>query len=140
MCEACLADMGSYKKKLGNFFLLRARKDWDYIEVGDFGLTECNGPTFLFSVKPWKDPMLGWSDDQINNATEEENNLADKWLNDVAIFAEQIGKNVDLTSMARLVKTALAEGFDPEHTDTTGSFPFWLFNKLAEMFESGEES
>lgn len=138
MCEACLADMVCYKKQIGRFFLLRARKDWEDIKVGDFGMAQSNGPDFLFSVKPWKDPQYGWSDEQNNNATKEENDLADKWMNDVDLFDEQVIATMSLGALARLIKDALGEGFDPDKTDITGSFAFWLFHKLGEVIEEGE--
>jgi hypothetical protein len=138
MCEACLADMVCYKKKLfGEWFLLRARKDWDYIKLGDFGITRCNGPKILFNVVPWCDPDFGLTVEQLDEASEEHDKLADKWLDDACIFADQFQLNADLVAVAELAIDAYKDGYDPKGEV---GFIFYLFHKLGELIQEETHS
>lgn len=142
MCEACLADMACYKQQLFNkFFVLRARKTWDYIEKDMYGITRCNGPELLFKTTPWCDPMFHWTEEQMDNATEERWQEADKWIGDAEKFEEELfqKRNPDcdiyLDPIAILAIEAFKDGYNPE---TDGRFGFYLFHKLGEVLKEGE--
>lgn len=52
MCEQCLVNPLYFGEVLPGWFLIRARRKGNMMEVGDWGMLRCNDPTFVWSTTP----------------------------------------------------------------------------------------
>lgn len=133
MCEQCMAETRILGQPIPGWYLVRAKRDGNWMRKGDWGLVECNDPTYVFSTTPWIDPVHGWTDDQINAATQEENDLMDKWMDDMYAFEEQLAKfDAGVDAGWRLIEACREAGFKPG-INADGSCANWLFHQLGKL-------
>lgn len=117
MCEQCLADMQLVISDiLPGFALYKANQDGGRLKSGNYGLVECNDPSFIFSVTPEREP------------NECEGDSWCKWVDKVNIFEDQLLDSVtDFKGVYRLIRGCYEIGYK----DEDGRIGIWLFNYLA---------
>lgn len=151
MCEQCLAKTMLWNNQvLPGFYLVMARQDGSYMKKDWYGLVTCNDPEFVFSVEPQKDPLFGFSDDEINNISEELQKADDEWVDKLEDFALQMtihprhyetGKDydgspwispyvgIDVMTSYKLYQACLQAGWKPQkHGENLYA---WLFHHIA---------
>ena len=64
MCDQCLTDPLEFGEPMPGWYLMRARRGCDSWKQGDWGLVQCNDPTFTWSLTPTPDPLWGMTDEQ----------------------------------------------------------------------------
>lgn len=136
MCEQCVADTKNYCEPIPGWLLVRAQKDGNYMKKDDWGLVECNDPTFLFKTTPWIDPVHNWTDDQINALQSDDPQyiLMDKWLDDMCQFQDELNKcNAGIDAGWRLIEACKKAGYDPSND---GSCANWLFHHLGGLINA----
>jgi len=139
MCEQCSAATDSYGETevLPGYYLSRATRDGLWMEDGDWGLVECNDPTFIFQTTPVKDPQHGMSDEQINALPKEEFGKFDEFVD----VSEKMGREIAgsardefaIDQLGRLYTAMCKAGFNP---DTDGRASMWLCHHLACFIEA----
>lgn len=116
MCEQCLADMQLIASDvLPGFALYRATKDGGRLKSGDFGLVECNDPSFIFSVVPEREP-------------DEESKAWIEWAEKANAFDDQL---LDCTPNFKSVYRLVRGCYESGYKDEDGHLGMWLFNYLA---------
>jgi len=150
MCEQCCAQADGWGEFLSGWFLCRANKDGHEMSVGDWGLVECNDPTFIFRTTPVLDPLSGLSDDEINSIPMDS---PISRQNDLFIDTSQkIGSEMAETyssdvldddyswalfdAYLRLYEAMKLEGYNREKD---GSPNAWLCNHIAKFLEKQSE-
>lgn len=111
MCEQCLANPVSFGQPLRGFWLMRARRDGDNWKKGEWGLVECNDPTFYWVSTPRVLSDTEWEPEDFHDAF-----------------------MADPSTGYRLVAAAVEKGYDP----TEGGFESWFFNYLVEYLKTAE--
>lgn len=116
MCEQCLAEMQLIVSDvLPEFALYRATKDGGRLKSGDYGLVECNDPSFIFNVVPEAEPN-------------EENDSWIEWAGKANAFEDQLlDSTTDFKGVYRLIRGCYENGYK----DEDGHVGMWLFNYLA---------
>lgn len=122
MCAQCVTKAVSYGECLPGFHLMKAAKT-DYPDhpnmqqwvEGQYGLVECNDPTFYLSNPPLKEADT----DAFWDAGRETD--------------EDICASNDVRAICRLVEAAKTKGYNPKED---GIFGFWLTNYLAIFLET----
>lgn len=68
MCEQCLTWPISFGEPLRGFWLLRARRDGNDWKKGEWGLVQCNDPTFIWKTTPvvGSDKVFPYTDEFAN--------------------------------------------------------------------------
>jgi hypothetical protein len=135
MCLQCNCDAISYGEVLPGWALMRARKD-DYGDspewkTGEWGLVRINDPDYIWSGDLLKNPMLDWTDDQIDSCEDDaviaaENKFVDCWLNlhDNLVGNAECGYELCLA--------AISVGWNKETT----RLPEWLMDRMANWVET----
>ena len=112
MCEQCLVNPVYFGEVLPGYNLARARRDGNDWKKGEWGLIECNDPTYRWTSVP--------------KETE--------WYMDIPDdFIEGITANQPAFFTYKLVKTAIEAGYTEDE-----NFELWLFNHIAKFLETAE--
>jgi len=116
MCEQCLVNPLYFGEVLPGWYLIRARRDGDIMKVGDWGMIQCNDPTFVWETTP--------------KMTAEQNEK-------LYILPEDFENSLYLNAYNgyELVKAAIEVGYN---RDEDGYFPQWLYYKLSEFIRNTE--
>jgi hypothetical protein len=130
MCEQCVAEVEYYLSPLPGWSLVRATKDGDLMKKDDWGLVECNDPTFWWSVTPTPDPYdILTSEDVANLPNNIRNDLINRsilWEQNVELFGQSITKHACINDIYRLVESGKKIGYDPK----SDGFEAWLYDRL----------
>lgn len=86
---------------------------------GDFGLTNCNDPDFIFSMPPMLEPEM-----------EDEN---EEWLTILNHYSERLTGDVDVCY--RLMSACIEAGYN---TKKDGSLVWWLLPKVYDSWQKGK--
>ena len=126
MCECCSADTIDIAEIAEGWILVQARKDGNYMKKGEYALANFNDPDFYFDVVPVEDPTRGFSDDELDGMTAEE----DKKWDEFDEIAEKIGKQLvtDPATGHMFYEACLKSGYDRE---LHGFFSYWLTDVMA---------
>jgi len=111
MCEQCLVNPLEFGEVFPGFWLMRARRDGDSWKKGQWGLVECNDPTYVWYSTPGSTEKLWDYPDEFPQAFD-----------------------ADPVSGYRLVKAAMTKGYDPDE----GGFMPWLWAYLSEYIQMAE--
>jgi hypothetical protein len=136
MCLQCSAKSISYGTALEGFVLQRATEDaWDEWKKDQFGLVECNDPTFVFRVAPMREPYGGLSDDEVDAVPLDSPLHAqqDAFYKVGRQFREDLCASLNPDGIHRLIESGRKQGYD---RDQHGSFEFWLSDFLAKFLET----
>jgi len=126
MCEQCLVNPLYFGEVLPGWFLIRARREGTEMKVGQWGLVECNGPTFVWTTTPKPDPTVGLTEKQERefwaSLTEEQKKaeIAREGDFDDALVCNPF-------TGYKLVKAAMKKGY---RRNTHGHLSSWLFHYL----------
>lgn len=116
MCEQCIVNPLYFGEVLPGWFLIRARRQGSMMEVGDWGMVQCNDPTFVWSSTP--------------KMTKEE---FDGFVYLPEDFEESLYMYV--TNGYDLLISAIKVGYNREEH---GRFSQWLFWHLSEYIRNTE--
>lgn len=133
MCEQCSAKTVLYGELLTGWYLVRATQDGLYMKKDEWGLVECNDPTFSFMTTPVIDPFDGMSDEEINKVPIDEFfKKHDPFVEVSKKVLEEMERTTGfpLDSFGRLYQSMREAGFDQEHC---GAAIYWLCNLMAKM-------
>ena len=138
MCEQCSAETVAYNFPIDSFpfILVRATRDGDKMLNGDWGLLECNDPSFIFTGDVLAVPDLSLVDlvnwfgfaGDANRPSLEFSAAAEKWNRSVRHGG--FPKNIDMVSDANRLYEAFRR-----HCQTV--LPDNLFTEVDLMPESG---
>lgn len=111
MCEQCIVNPLSFGEVLPGIYLMRARRDGNEMNAGDWGLVYCNGPFFVWSgTREKPNPECSYS----------ESDMSDE-------FSQMM---VDPRTGYDLFTKAFAFGFDPNKHNFTAWFWEHIFNHV----------
>jgi len=102
--------------------LVRAAVDGRFMRAGDWGLVECNDPSFVFSTTPYEEP---------------------KEIDELFKFkavCDKIEKEMMETASFRACGKLYATMCDNGYSINDGNPIMWLCNHLAENVEKGVQS
>ena len=112
--------------------LFQASRDGYIMKKGDWGLVQCNDPTFVWSVDPVSDPTFGMTE------ADEERELKDPNIElKTDLFYDRF-EEFNNAMQGRvsdgwaLMDAAIKAGFNPEDH----FFNYWLFHKLGHWIET----
>jgi len=127
MCECCSADTIDIAEIAEGWILVQARKDGNYMKKGEYALQNFNDPDFYFDVVPVEDPSRGFSDDELDGMTAEE----DKKLDEFWEIVEKIEKKLvtDPVTGHMFYEACLKSGYDSELHGRR--FTSWLTDTMA---------
>ena len=137
MCEQCLTWPVSFGQPLEGYTLMRARRDGNDWTKGEWGLVECNDPTYTWKKTPTPSPLWGMTDEQ------EEEYFRNRDDNDPA-HDRSIGLGMGDFAEAlvdspyegyRLVLAGIKAGYNKKQH---GYFTSWLFDYLGEYLKTAE--
>lgn len=131
MCLQCIVESEFLFEPLPGWYLHVARKENDIWPKGEYGLIRSNDPDFIFKTTPFMDPMSGFTDDEMNNASQELKDQQDEWFKKVGEFAEELV--TDPRTGYDLVAAAMVAGYNP---DEDGDFSGWLFNRMGRLMRA----
>lgn len=138
MCEQCSTDAVSYGEPLPGWYLMRAQRDGMTWKAQEWGLVECNDPTFVWSATPTPDPVWGMTDEEeeawFNSRLEGDPELKRAslvGLSELDFFTAF--RSCRPNTGYRLIVAAMARGYDPE---TSGDFCHWFFAYLGEWLKT----
>ena len=124
MCSQCMTAAVSYGEVFPGFALMLATKtdypdhpDMQEWKEGEFGLVECNDPTFYLTHAPIKD------DD------------SEAYWKVGAQMEEDICAGGNVRAIYRLIEGAKTKGYNLEED---GIFGFWLSDYLAKYLETAQ--
>ena len=126
MCEQCSAKTCFYEIGLRGWSLVRATQDGLEMKTGDWGLVECNDPTYIWSVTPEINRVDFNSDGEEIDITEETWKFGSVYTEKVREFED--GLYGSPRAGYELVKACIEAGYDAERD---GCFAHWFFNYLA---------
>jgi hypothetical protein len=125
MCESCVAEVDEIGEFLPGFFLVRSSNNLvEGFEKGKFGIVIQNGPSFIFSEFPKKDP-------DPDNACDDETGWQD-WTESLNRFKDEIEGYGSFNEIYDLVAACIDCGY----ITTSGSVYFWLFDHLGKFLET----
>lgn len=113
MCEQCICDPEYFGEPLPGWYLMRARKDGDLLEIGDWALVQCNDPDVYWTGTPEIDPNSYSDDGDVVYPS-------DSFLD--ALYSQHVSVGYNL------VNSALTVGYSHGRM----SFCHWLWQHLAE--------
>lgn len=116
MCEQCLVNPLYFGEVLPGWYLIRARRDGNDMKVGEWGMVQCNDPTFTWMTTP--------------KVTKEE-------YEDMLYLPEDFDEALYMNPINghNLITSAIEAGYSrKEH----GHFSFWLFWYLSEFIRNNE--
>lgn len=139
MCEQCLTWPVSFGQPLPGFTLMRARRDGNDWLKGEWGLVQCNDPSFQWKTTPTPSPTWGMTDDEEDayiesiekDSPEYQRALYSRHLGD---FADEFSSMPAMTGY-KLIKGAMDKGYDPK---VHGFFSEWFFDYLGEWLKTAE--
>lgn len=114
---------------------MRARRDGNEWMKGEWGLVECNDPTYIWKKTPTPSPTWGMTD-------EEEEAFFDQLDDNDRLYDRSIGLiQGDFIGAFQgspqdgynLVKAGITRGYDP---DKHGQFEIWFFDYLGEWLKT----
>jgi len=127
MCEQCQAETIDIGEIGPGWLLCVATKDGDMMKKGDYGFIRCNNPDFIIpaSLKPFPNPFQDYTDEQLDNLTDEEN---DKFC-DFYELEEKLRPHLkcDFETAYELVVAGKEIGWD-EKKD--GCFAIWFIHQV----------
>ena len=135
MCEQCLTNPVYFGEPIPGFILARARRQGNDWNIGDWGLIECNDPSFTWSMTPTPNPCWGMTDDEEDeweNAADKNSIEYKRWFGWPREFVEQF-ENCGPNTGYDLVAAAMQVGYDRKKD---GTFAYWLFDYLAEYLKT----
>lgn len=91
MCEQCSAKTHSWGWVLPGYALVRATCDGTFMRTGQWGLVECNDPTFIWSVTPVPDLFYQFTDQEVDNLADREYDRHIDWLTQLDKFDWELG-------------------------------------------------
>lgn len=115
MCEQCLINPLYYGEVIRGLYLIRARRQSDDTNVGQWGLLQCNNPDFVWTSFP---------------AVSKEDDLYPP-----EDFVEALDNFMSLDSAYAYIFSMIEAGFSPEDKDRLfigNQASNWLWNKIAE--------
>ena len=130
MCECCCADAVDYGEVVSGWFLVRARKEGQIMQTGQWGLVFCNGPSVVWTTTPIPNPFEGKTDAEIDALPDDEG-----WIEKAADFQVTGSPDMCLTACWDLVEACRQSGYNPEEH---GDAEWWLFHRMGVMLQSGE--
>lgn len=135
MCEQCLTNPIYFGEPLEGFILARARRQGNDWNIGDWGLIECNDPSYTWSYTPTPNPCWGMTSDEEDawaEAQDPDSPEYKRWNTIPGKFAKQFD---DCGPMGgyELIKAAIDKGYDRK---IHGHFQYWLFDYLAEYLKT----
>jgi hypothetical protein len=114
---------------------MRARRDGNDWMKGEWGLVECNDPTYIWKKTPTPSPVWGMTDDEeeifINGLTKDDPRRDRALGLNQAAFSESFYGTPEQGH--RLIEAAKTVGFDREKH---GSFTYWFFDYLGEYLKT----
>ena len=132
MCEQCEVNPLYFGDPLPGWLLIRARRESE-MKVGQWGLVQCNDPTFVWTTTPAASPIFGMSDSEIE-AYEKVNGFCDEWA---AVGDDFIDSLVHCGPMDgyRIVDACMQVGYD---SLVHGDVIVWLFSYLGKWITENE--
>jgi len=138
MCERCLAKSIDYGEPIPGILLCKATVDVDIGDedfewhAGDYGLAILNGPFFVFSRKPWPDPMTGLSEEEIEAlpAGDPKWEKANQWLTEAREFSDNF--LISLHEGMVMTKACFQAGYTEEYGDPA----MWFFHRMGVFLET----
>jgi hypothetical protein len=141
MCEQCLTNPISFGEPMPGFFLKRARRDGNDWKQGEWGLIECNDPSYRWCTTPTPDSTWGMTDDEEEAWFENADKSSPEYRRAIEVLSDSENdfyaafKVCSPLSGYDLVKAAIEVGYDPERS---GSFQYWFFDYLGEWLKTAE--
>jgi len=138
MCEQCLTWPISFGQPIPGYTLMRARRDGNEWMKGEWGLIECNDPTFVWKSTPTPTLAYGMTVEEEAALLESldpespEYARADLWLPPDDFVDGLTGNAVD---SYKLVRAAVEKGYDIEKD---GNFYLWFFDYLGEWIKNAD--
>lgn len=147
MCEQCLVNPLFFGEILPNWLLIRARRESDDMEVGEWGLIHhANNPNIVFKLYNLPDDIVGEIKKELESMSETDIDFDDP-LFDVKltfrqrskILADCIRTSIEneilsVNEYASLVFEAIKLGYDPGKL----RFSNWLYDHLVEYIAKAE--
>jgi hypothetical protein len=137
MCETCLSQCDDYGEVLPGWFLVRATKDSGItMEAGDWGLVDCNSPSFIFEHTPIKNPIVGLTIEE-----SEESKLDEPYYRFISV-SDSIGidmfesidtstPNLPFSVCNKLYKSCIEAGWNEDKEPML----YWLCHHIATYLE-----
>lgn len=134
MCDQCLTWPVSFGSPLPGYTLMRARRDGCDWKRGEWGLIECNDPTFRWKSTPTPNPTFGMTDEQENDFFETYEKGTPEYARASLRAPEDFREAVYGFPLEgfRLVTAAVERGYNPENA----GFESWLFDYLGEWLKT----
>lgn len=133
MCEQCTAATKTYGEVVPHWSLIQATRDGNYMKENDFGLVNCNDPSFIWSgdVVPLKDPTFEFTDEQFDaTMSAEDDALFDKFIANAEILEASFKS--DPESGYSLIINCMKAGYDRKKHNR---FMLWLLHRIAIVME-----
>ena len=130
MCEQCLTNIWNFGEVLPELWVVRARRDGEIMEAGDWGLVLCNDPSIVWEKTPLVDPTYGMSKDEKNMYWN--NNPEDDPYN---FFPDRMFFDVDMDDTITIFQKATENGYNQEQH---GKLSLWLWQKVAHHIKNND--
>lgn len=118
MCEQCVTSCVVWRDVLPGWTLMRAQKDGNIMEAGQYGLLRCNDPDAVWTGAPQIEPPEGrpseWGD----------------YVDGIGEFKEALVLRPEVGW--ELTKAAMERGYS---SDEHGLLSFWLWDHLAKCMK-----
>lgn len=137
MCEQCLTWPISFGNPLPGYKLMRARRDGNDWKRGEWGLIQCNDPTFTWKKTPTPSPTWGMTDEEEEAALEA---MGDDHPDRYRALGLGLGDfekafNCSPTQGYELIAAAKKRGYNPKKH---GFFTYWFFDYLGEWLKTAK--
>jgi hypothetical protein len=141
MCETCLGKCDNYGEIFPGWWLVRATVDSSIrLEADDWGLVQCNDPTFIFEQTPIKNPCYGLLDNELDDPDLDEPHK--NFLKVAHSIAADMHESLDysrdfptlpLSAYGKLYVSCVEAGYKrKEH----GSLLYWLCHYIATYLDN----
>lgn len=135
MCEQCLTWPVSFGSPLPGYTLMRARRNGNDWLQGEWGLVECNDPTYIWKATPTPNPVFGMTDEEEEAFLQSIPEDSKEYKRANAYCAPDDFESAIWNSPLhgyRLVSAAIKRGYDPKDYN----FARWLFDYLGEWLKT----
>lgn len=137
MCEQCLVNPLYWYNVIPGYTLIRAQRDGSFMKAGQWGLVECNDPTYVWDDEPWPHPTFGMTDDEEDAywratpggryAPSSYEEQIEAFQDDISRFAEGEGAPATPEMGHKLVEACIKAGWTRERHDRIAE---WLWSHL----------
>lgn len=126
--------MNEYGLPIPGWMIGQATNDGSIIKKNQWGLVECNDPTFIWDEKPVPDPAGGFSDEELDKKDAAFWDASSAWMDKAAKFGDAIqGRPADGW---KLYESAKMAGYNPL---VDGALEYWLFDFLGKWLVNNPE-